>query len=102
MTPPVPPDLPAREQPREQKINCAEAMRQLWDYLDAELTLERMGEVQRHLEKCAPCLQHSRFEARFLEALAASREARSCPREVRERVLATLKAAGFAPGATRS
>ena len=96
MTPPVPPD-PTREEPRGPKINCAEAMRQLWDYLDAELTPERMGEMQRHLEKCAPCLHHSRFEARFLQALAAAREARPCPKEVRERVLATLRAAGFAP-----
>ena len=96
MTPPVPPE-PTRDQPRAAKINCAEAMQQLWDYLDAELTPERMGEMRRHLEKCAPCLQHSRFEVRFLEALAASREATPCPRAVRERVLATLKAAGFAP-----
>lgn len=78
--------------------DCERAMRQLFDYLDEELTDERMGQVREHLMSCSRCLPHHDFEQTFLEALASTRVEHVMPPELRGRVLGALRQAGFAPG----
>lgn len=78
-------------------IDCAIALRQLWDYLDDELTADRMLVIRGHLLKCRHCLQHAEFAEQFLAALAKSRDERTCPHEVRARVMTSLRSAGFVP-----
>ena len=79
-------------------VDCSAAMRQLWDYLDEELSEERMAAVRRHLDDCQGCWPHYDFDKAFLDALARAREANRCPEEVRRRVLDTLRTAGFTRG----
>ena len=79
-------------------LDCHAAMRQLWDYLDGELSPERMEAVRAHLAVCARCYPHYDFERTFLEAVAATRNGRAAPGALRERVLSALREAGFAPG----
>lgn len=43
-------------------INCEEAARKLYEYLDRQLTDQEADEVRQHLERCPPCLDHFRFE----------------------------------------
>lgn len=76
-------------------IDCATAVRQLWEYLDAELDDQRMAEVRQHLATCADCLPHAEFGRRFLDALWRVRERQVMPAEVRAQVVAALNAAGF-------
>ena len=76
-------------------VDCRSAMQQLWDYVDAELTPERMAAIQQHLTECAHCLPHAEFAARFLAALHRTREDRRCPQEVRAKVISSLRAAGL-------
>lgn len=76
-------------------IDCLAAVRKLWDYLDEELSDERMGEVGRHLHRCEACLPHHEYAVQFLRALHAVREAQLMPRDARARVLASLAEAGF-------
>jgi len=83
----VPNDIP--------DIDCPMALRQLWDYLDQELTDDRMSMVRQHLAKCSRCLPHRDFAQHFLEALRTTREQRLMPPEVRTRVMEKLAAAGF-------
>lgn len=78
--------------------DCERAMRQLWDYLDEELTNERMSDVREHLMSCSRCLPHHDFERAFLQALASTRGDHVMPPELRGRVLGALRQAGFAPG----
>lgn len=78
--------------------DCERAMRQLWDYLDEELTDERMSDVREHLMSCSRCLPHHDFERAFLQALASTRGDHVMPPELRGRVLGALRQAGFAPG----
>lgn len=78
-----------------EKIDCAAALRQLWDYLDGELTPARVAEVKAHLEGCRRCHPHYDFERAFLEALANRRPDCRCPGELKARVLESLRAAGF-------
>lgn len=82
------------ECPRE--IDCHTAVQRLWDYLDEELTPERMQEVRFHLERCARCLPHHDYARVFLAALASAREAEPpAPETLRRRVMENLRAAGF-------
>ncbi|MGH7663705.1 MAG: anti-sigma factor family protein [Gemmatimonadaceae bacterium] len=77
------------------RLDCETAMRQLFDYLDDELTEERMVLVREHLELCALCCPHYDFLRAILDALPATRTTAEAPAAVRERVLATLHEAGF-------
>ncbi|MFN8571495.1 MAG: zf-HC2 domain-containing protein [Gemmatimonadaceae bacterium] len=76
-------------------IDCTMAMKQLWDYLDQELTDDRMSEVQQHLAHCQRCFPHADFAQRFLEALQSTREERPMPAEMRARVMQRLSETGF-------
>ena len=77
-------------------IDCRTAVQQLWDYLDEELTPERMDNVRRHLERCGSCLPHHDYARVFLAALAAARAADArAPDALRHRVMENLRAAGF-------
>jgi anti-sigma factor (TIGR02949 family) len=76
-------------------IDCLTTVRQLWDYLDHELTEERMAIVRRHLMECEHCLPHHDFGKRFLEAIRETRTEQLMPPEVRARVMEILAAAGY-------
>lgn len=75
--------------------DCAAAMRQLFDYLDGELTEERMCLVRSHLEICARCYPQYDFQRAFLEAIAATKQHCCAPGALRARILAGLREAGF-------
>ncbi|GAC1647414.1 MAG: hypothetical protein NVS4B3_01450 [Gemmatimonadaceae bacterium] len=77
-------------------LDCHAVMRQLWDYLDGELTTERMDAIREHLAMCARCYPQVEFERTFLETLAHVRREHSDQNRLAERVLAALQAAGFA------
>jgi mycothiol system anti-sigma-R factor len=53
-------------------VDCNEAVHQLYDFLDGELTEERRREITVHLDDCAPCAGAAEFEAE-LRAVIASR-----------------------------
>ncbi|HKG91316.1 MAG TPA: zf-HC2 domain-containing protein [Gemmatimonadaceae bacterium] len=78
-------------------LDCAAAMRLLWDYLDGELTAEREAQVRDHLAVCARCYPHYEFEKLFLDALAETRSVAGvgAPAELRPKVLAALRSAGL-------
>ena len=63
----------------EQEPGCAEAVLQLYHYLDGELTDERRTLIQRHLDDCPPCLDAFDFEAELRVVIA-----RKCRDEVPE------------------
>ena len=52
--------------------DCADVLRQLLDFLDEELTEERMVAVRAHLDRCAGCYPEYDFERIFLDAVAAT------------------------------
>jgi mycothiol system anti-sigma-R factor len=77
------------------QVDCHSAMAQLWDFLDEELTDERMTLVHRHLDECALCHPHAAFARQFLGALRRCRSADPMPETLRERVIETLRSAGL-------
>ncbi|HEY7876639.1 MAG TPA: zf-HC2 domain-containing protein [Gemmatimonadaceae bacterium] len=76
-------------------MDCLEVVRQLWDYLDSELTDEAMARIHRHLAQCRQCYPQFDFERTFLDAVAATRREHPAPNLIRRKVLAKLRKAGL-------
>lgn len=76
-------------------MDCLDVVRQLWDYLDGELTDDRMEAIRTHLAACRTCYPYYDFERTFLDAVAATRREQPAPNMVRRKVLAKLRQAGF-------
>jgi anti-sigma factor (TIGR02949 family) len=71
-------------------VNCDEALKHLYEFLDKELTPEAEREVRRHLEACRPCVDHFDFEGAFLQFLHARCRARGAPAELKRKILSEL------------
>ncbi len=51
------------------ELDCAAAVRQLWDYLDGELTPERVALVQDHLDHCGNCFRAFEIQQELLRRI---------------------------------
>ncbi|MDX2262464.1 MAG: zf-HC2 domain-containing protein [Gemmatimonadales bacterium] len=78
----------------EPMLDCDAVMRQLWDYLDGELSEERRTAIAGHLKMCNHCFPAFEFEAAFLKALATARQDGPDAGALRERVLEALRREG--------
>lgn len=79
-------------------LDCESVMRQLWDYLDAELTPERMAAIRTHLEVCKRCFPQYVFERSFLDAVANSSRPHSNLERLRGNLMEALEAKGLREG----
>ena len=77
-------------------ITCAEAVKQLWEYLDGELPDESRAAVEEHLSYCRRCCGEAEF-AEELRAFLAREAADDIPDDVRSRLLTTLDELESAP-----
>lgn len=72
---------------------CGEVLRRVHDFLDGELTSERLVEIQAHLGCCGHCLEAFDFEAELKLAIRATcRE--QVPAGLAERIRSALEAEG--------
>ena len=76
-------------------LDCETVMQQLWDYLDEELSPDRMAAIRQHLAMCARCYPQYEFEQSFLTALDRAKQEHSDPAGLRDRVAASLRAEGM-------
>jgi anti-sigma factor RsiW len=56
----------------ERVTHCDDVMRQLWPYLDGELTSRAATSIRIHLRECASCRAFVRFERSFLVGVRAA------------------------------
>lgn len=66
-------------------IDCREAVRQLWRYLDGELGTGEAQSVEDHLDRCVTCCGELEF-ARELHGLLDAQRTADLPAEVRDRL----------------
>ena len=76
-------------------LDCESVMRQLWDYLDRELTPDRMAAIRAHLELCKRCYPQYEFERSFLEAVGGSMREHSNLEGLRARLMIALASRGL-------
>ncbi|MEI8404202.1 MAG: mycothiol system anti-sigma-R factor [Actinomycetes bacterium] len=74
-------------------VSCDDAVHQLYDFLDGELTEERRQQIAAHLDGCAPCIGAATFEAELRQVIA-DRCREAVPDALRARVAAALDRAG--------
>jgi mycothiol system anti-sigma-R factor len=70
-------------------ITCAEAVRQLWEYLDGTVDEARRGAIEEHLGFCRRCCGELEF-AEELRGVLASQRGDELPEDVRRRMMSTL------------
>ena len=70
-------------------IDCEEALRRLFEYLDAELPGEPQREIEQHLERCRSCFSRVEFEKR-LKAYTADLGHEPVPSELEVRIRKVL------------
>lgn len=76
-------------------LDCDAVMRQLWDYLDGELTPERAEAIHAHLAMCKRCYPQYEFEKAFCDAVAHAQREHSNPSRLRDRVMEALRTEGL-------
>ena len=48
-------------------VQCADVIRELWDWLDGEMDPARFAAIREHLGACTGCDRHVQFARSFLE-----------------------------------
>jgi anti-sigma factor (TIGR02949 family) len=69
--------------------DCQEAVRQLYAFLDGELTDELRHAFEAHLDACNPCVDVVTFEAELRRVIANKCQDR-VPEELRQRITAAI------------
>jgi mycothiol system anti-sigma-R factor len=70
-------------------ITCADAVKQLWEYLDGALSEQDRVAIEEHLSFCRRCCGEVEF-AHELRGFLARDAAEEMPDEIRARLIATL------------
>ncbi len=69
---------------------CNETLRELYQYLDGELTDDDRHHIQHHLDDCSPCLEAYDFEAE-LRIVVRSRCVDQVPDDLRARIAQAIE-----------
>ena len=70
--------------------DCNDTLRELYLYLDGQLTDEDRVHIQQHLDDCSPCLEAFDFEA-VLRLVVRSRCVDEVPESLRARIARALE-----------
>lgn len=62
--------MTAPNEPHMNEGNCSDALHELYEFIDGELTPERRKAIHSHLEDCPPCFEAFDFEAEIKGYLA--------------------------------
>jgi len=63
----------------KQQIDCEQALRQIFEFLDHELGDDRRGAMERHLHTCKSCFSRLEFERLLKEKVGKLREDEASP-----------------------
>lgn len=74
----------------KRQIDCEQALRQVFEYIDHELGDSAHEAMQLHLHTCKSCFSRVEFERRLKEKLGALREEKATDK-ISERVRGLLK-----------
>ncbi len=72
------------------RIDCQQVLEQIELYLDGELSGGLRAEIEEHLGRCAPCMDHSDFQRRLKELLRARCGCDEVPSHLLDRIRALI------------
>jgi mycothiol system anti-sigma-R factor len=65
--------------------NCDDVLHELYGFLDGELTTEKRGQIQQHIDDCTPCIEAYEFENDLRQVI--SQKCRdTVPEDLRRRI----------------
>jgi len=67
-------------------IDCREAVRRMWAYLDHELDAKPVTEFEAHLETCQRCCGELEFSRHLREVVADDERTPAMPPDLRSRI----------------
>jgi anti-sigma factor (TIGR02949 family) len=67
-------------------IDCREAVRRMWAYLDHELAAQPVTEFEAHLETCQRCCGELEFNRHLREMVVDDERAPMMPPDLRSRI----------------
>jgi mycothiol system anti-sigma-R factor len=70
--------------------DCDDAIKELYGFLDGELTDERRRLIRHHLDECSPCLEVFDFEAE-LRNVVATKCREQVPDSLKQRIAEALQ-----------
>lgn len=73
------------EQPTSADSPCNDALQEIYEYLNGEMTDERRTLIAKHLDDCSPCLEAFDFENE-LRQLVARHCHEEAPEDLRRRI----------------
>jgi mycothiol system anti-sigma-R factor len=71
--------------------DCDDALTQLYEFIDGELTTDRRASIQAHLDACGRCLEAHDFEE-AIQRLLADKCRDTVPQPLRDRIAAAIEA----------
>jgi mycothiol system anti-sigma-R factor len=70
-------------------VDCQQAHRRVYEYLDGELTVWRRRAIQRHLDDCPPCADCFTFEIEMRQ-IVVSKCRETAPADLQRRIAQAL------------
>jgi mycothiol system anti-sigma-R factor len=77
-------------------IDCPEAVRRMWAYLDQALERTSTDELEQHLQTCQRCCGELEFSRHVREKVAAGDGSLALPPDLRTRIQVLIDQAGTA------
>ncbi len=74
----------------EPRSDCADSLKELYTFLDGELTVERRLHIREHLDACQNCYEAFDFEAE-LRIVVSTKCREEVPDALRDRVARALR-----------
>jgi mycothiol system anti-sigma-R factor len=74
-------------------IDCREAVRRMWSYIEHDLEPKPVAEFEAHLETCQRCCGELEFSRHLRETVAEGEGPPSMPPELRSRIEVLLAGA---------
>ena len=82
---------------RPDPTDCGEALRELYVFLDGELTPDKRTAIRAHLDRCACCLEAFNFEAELRVVVSTCCRRDEVPEHLRVRVVQAIRAVAERP-----
>lgn len=76
-------------------LECERILRQLYQFLDRELSESEIAQVKQHLDRCPPCHDHVRLEASVRRLVRTTCAGDLAPAHLRGFIREKLRGASF-------
>ena len=77
---------------------CVDALRELYLFLDGELTEERRVVIEAHVNECSPCMEKFQFEDDLRVGIRTVVQGQVPPPDFRDRLLSAIDQAAAQSG----